>query len=112
MVDFVVTIRSKNGSLEERAYTANDRAELFKKLAADGITVVSVREGVASKKKQPRKAVKKAGAPSKGRGLLAAAIVLVAGVAAWHFLFNDGEKPQINTEKVIRCMEWLRLDNK
>ena len=81
MVDFVVTIRSKNGSLEERAYTANDRAELFKQLAADGVSAVRVNEGAVGKK--PRKAAS-SGAPSKGRGLIAAAIVvLVAGIAAW-----------------------------
>lgn len=94
MADFVVTIRSKNGSLEERAYTANDRAELFKKLAADGVTAVRVSEGAAGKK--PRKAVKKAGAPSKGRGLLAAAIVvLVGGIVAW-WMLDDGDSIDIS----------------
>ena len=90
MANYIVTIRTKDGSLAERDYTANDRAELFKKLAADDVTAVRVSEGAAGKK--PRKAVKKAGAPSKGRGLLAAAIVvLVAGIAAW-FMWPEEKK--------------------
>ena len=90
MVDYIVTIRTKDGSLSERDYTANDRAELFQKLAADGVTAVRVSEGAAGKK--PRKAVKKAGAPSKGRGLVAAiAAILIAGVAAW-FMWPEEKK--------------------
>jgi hypothetical protein len=46
MADYIVTIRNKKGSLEERAYIAIDRADLFKKLAADGFTAVRVREEV------------------------------------------------------------------
>ena len=90
MTNYVVTIRTKDGSLSERDYTANDRAELFQKLAADGVTAVRVSEGAAGKK--PRKAVKKAGAPSKGRGLLAAAIVVLgAGGVAW-FMWPEEKK--------------------
>ena len=90
MANYVVTIRTKDGSLADRDYTANDRAELFQKLAADGVTAVRVSEGVAVKK--PRKAVKKAGAPSKGRGLVAAiAAILIAGVAAW-FMWPEEKK--------------------
>jgi hypothetical protein len=93
MADYVVTIRTKDGSLAERDYAANDRAELFQKLAADGVTAVRVSEGVAGKK--PRKAAKKAGAPSKGCGLLAAAIVvLVAGIAAW-FMWPEETKRDV-----------------
>lgn len=98
MANYVVTIRTKDGSLAERDYTANDRAELFKKLAADGVTAVRVSEGAAGKK--PRKAVKKAGAPSKGRGLITAAVlVLVAGVAAW---WMWPEKEKVVEEKVVK----------
>lgn len=90
MANYVVTIRTKDGSLSERDYTANDRAELFQKLAADGVTAVRVSEGAAGKK--PRKAVKKAGAPSKGRGLVAAiAAILIVGVAAW-FMWPEEKK--------------------
>ena len=99
MTNYVVTIRTKDGSLSERDYTANDRAELFQKLAADGVTAVRVSEGVAVKK--PRKAVKKAGAPSKGRGLVAAAIVvLVAGGVAW-FMWPE-EKKVVEVKKEVK----------
>ena len=101
MANYVVTIRTKDGSLAERDYTANDRAELFQKLAADGVTAVRVSEGVAVKK--PRKAVKKAGAPSKGRGLLAAAIVVLgAGLAVWWMMKGEekGEKKAEPTKEV------------
>ena len=88
MADYIVTIRTKDGSLSERDYTANDRAELFQKLAADGVTAVRVSEGAAVKK--PRKAVKKVGAPSKWRGLLAAAIVVLgAGLAVWWMMKGE-----------------------
>lgn len=49
MADYIVTIRNKKGSLNERAYIAIDRADLFKKLAEDGFTAVRVREGVLKK---------------------------------------------------------------
>ena len=96
MANYVVTIRTKDGSLAERDYTANDRAELFQKLAADGVTAVRVSEGAAGKK--PCKAVKKVGAPSKGRGLLAAAIVVLgAGLAVWWMM--KGEEKKVTVEK-------------
>lgn len=94
MADYIVTIRTNDGSREERAYSAENRSELFKKLAADGINAISVREGTLGKK--PRKAVKKAGAPSKGRGLLAAAIVVLgAGLAVW-WMMRGEEKVNTN----------------
>lgn len=90
MADYVVTTRNADGSLIDRAYTANDRADLFKKLAADGLSAVRVREGALGKK--PRR-VKSGGAPSKGRGLIAAAIVILGvGAAVW-FLMPKTEKP-------------------
>ena len=101
MVDFVVTIRSKNGSLEERAYTANDRAELFKKLAADGVSAVRVNEGAVGKK--PRKAVG-GGASSKGRVFIAAAVaVLIVGVAAW-WMWPEPQKT-VEVEKGVKAPE-------
>lgn len=106
MVEYVVTTRNANGSREERAYIAEDRSELFKKLAADGINAISVREGTLGKK--PRKAVKKAGAPSKGRGLLAAAIVVLgAGLAVWLMwpeekkVVEEVAKKAVKTEKSV-----------
>ena len=98
MADYIVTIRTKDGSLAERDYTANDRAELFQKLAADGVTAVKISEGVASKK--PRKAAKKVangGAPAKGRGLLAAAIVVLgAGLAVWWMMKGEVDVQAVN----------------
>lgn len=87
MVDYIVTTRNADGALEERAYTAEDRADLFKKMAADGVTAVKVQEGVAGKK--PRKAMK--AAPSKYRGLVAATIVVLGAGAALFFLMLKSE---------------------
>lgn len=90
MVEYVVTTRNAKGLREERAYTAENRSDLFKKLAADGIHAISVREGTLGKK--PRKAAS-SGAPSKGRVFIAAAVaVLIAGVAAW-LMWPEAEKP-------------------
>ena len=100
MADYIVTIRTKDGSLAERDYTANDRAELFQKLAADGVTAVRVSEGVAVKK--PRKAVKKAGAPSKWRGLLAAAIVVLGAGLICLSMMKNSQKDQGEAEKSVR----------
>ena len=98
MVEYVVTTRNAKGLREERAYTAENRSDLFKKLSADGIHAISVREGTLGKK--PRKAVKKAGAPSKGRGLLAAAIVVLgAGLAVWWMM--KGEEKKVTVEKSV-----------
>ena len=98
MVDFVVTIRSKNGSLKERAYTANDRAELFKKLAADGVSAVRVNEGVVGKK--PRKAVGGSVSP-KGHFFVAVAVaVLVVGVTAW-WMWPEPQKT-VEVEKGVK----------
>lgn len=44
MINFAVTIRSKSGMTEERIYCAENRAALFSKLAADGVSAVHVRE--------------------------------------------------------------------
>lgn len=87
MADYIVTTRNADGALEERAYTAEDRADLFKKMAADGIAAVKVQEGVAGKK--PRKAMK--AAPSKYRGLVAATIVVLGTGAALFFLMPKSE---------------------
>lgn len=87
MADYIVTTRNADGALEERAYTAEDRADLFKKMAADGVTAVKVQEGVAGKK--PRKAMK--AAPSKYRGLVAATIVVLGAGAAFFFLMPKSE---------------------
>lgn len=87
MADYIVTTRNADGALEERAYTAEDRADLFKKMAADGVTAVKVQEGVAGKK--PRKAMK--AAPSKYRGLVAATIVVLGAGAALFFLMPKSE---------------------
>lgn len=81
MTNYVVTTRNKVGALEERAYTAENRADLFKQLAADGITAVRIAEGVPGKK--PRKASSGGGAkiPFKTVGLVAASLVaLIAAV--------------------------------
>lgn len=44
MINFAVTIRNRSGMLEERIYCAENRAALFSKLAADGVSAVRVRE--------------------------------------------------------------------
>ncbi len=90
MVEYVVTTRNAKGLREERAYTAENRSDLFKKLAADGVHAISVREGTLGKK--PRKAVG-GGASPKGRVFIAAAVaVLIAGVAAWLMWPEAGKK--------------------
>ena len=89
MVEYVVTTRNAKGLREERAYTAENRSDLFKKLAADGIQAISVREGTLGKK--PRKVASNS-APSKARGLFAAAIVvLIAGAAVWWMWPEQGK---------------------
>lgn len=99
MQNYIVTIRNKKGSFEELAYTAEDRSALFKKLAADGITAVRIREGVASKKAS-------GGAPSKLRGLLAAGIVVIVALGAlWYFMQGEEKKPEkkvAQVEKVVK----------
>ena len=96
MADYIVTTRNKNGSLEERVYTANDRAELFKKLAADGVSAIRVREGAIGKK--PKRKNAGSSASSKGRGLIVATLlVLVGGVAAW-WMMKGGEKKVTETK--------------
>lgn len=100
MANYVVTTRGKDGSLVERAYTANDRSDLFKQLAADGVTAVRVREGTIGKK--PRTA-SVGGAPSKGRGLIAAAIVILGvGAAVW-YLMPGGEKKPVKVDKAVKA---------
>ena len=98
MIEYVVTTRNAKGLREERAYTAENRSDLFKKLAADGIHVISVREGTLGKK--PRKAVG-GGVSSKGRVFIAAAVaVLIAGVAAW-LMWPEAEKP-VEVKKEVK----------
>lgn len=81
MKQWTVYFRDKNGSKASVVIEAEDRAGVFAELKRRGISAISVTEGASNKK--PRKVAKNS-ASSKGRGLVAAAIVvLVAGIAAW-----------------------------
>ena len=74
MTDYVVTTRNKNGSLEERAYVAVDRTDLFKKLSEEGVTAVRVREGSVRKSTHNGHRL----APSYKRyGYIAASLIVV-----------------------------------
>lgn len=96
MADYIVITRNKNGSLEERAYMAVDRADLFKKLAADGVSAVRVCEGVVSKK--PRKVT--GGVVSKGvLGVVAAVVVAALVGVVWMMM---QEREEITDEKESR----------
>ena len=90
MINYVVTTRNKNGSLEERAYTAADRSDLFKQLSADVITAVRIREGSPSKK-SAKSAV--SGSSSKFTGVTIAALLLVAIGVVCYFLFPSDKTP-------------------
>ena len=89
MKQWTVYFRDKNGSKASVVIEAEDRAGVFAELKKRGISAISVAEGASNKK--PRKAAS-SGAPSKGRGLIAAiAAILIAGVAAW-FMWPEEKK--------------------
>ena len=91
MKQWTVTYRDKNGSKASVVIEAEDRAGVFAELKKRGISAISVEEGASNKK--PRKAPS-SGASSKGRGLIAAAmVVLVAGIVAW-WMYNLNEEPR------------------
>jgi type II secretory pathway component PulF len=81
MKQWTVYFRDKNGSKASVVIEAEDRSGVFAELKKRGISAISVTEGASNKK--PRKVAKNS-ASSKGRGFIAAAVlVLVAGIAAW-----------------------------
>jgi hypothetical protein len=89
MKQWTVYFRDKNGSKASVVIEAEDRSGVFAELKKRGISAISVTEGAFNKK--PRKAAS-SGAPSKGRGLFAAALlVLLAGVAMW-FMWPEEKK--------------------
>ena len=97
MKQWTVYFRDKNGSKASVVIEAEDRAGVFAELKKRGISAISVTEGASNKK--PRKAAS-GGAPSKGRGLLAAAIVVLgAGLAVWwFFISNTGGNTRTDTD--------------
>ena len=96
MKQWTVYFRDKNGSKASVVIEAEDRSGVFAELKKRGISAISVTEGASNKK--PRKAEKKAGSPSKGRGLLAAAIVVLgAGLAVW-WMMKGEEKGDLSVE--------------
>ena len=98
MKQWTVYFRDKNGSKASVVIEAEDRSGVFAELKRRGISAISVSEGASNKK--PRKAVS-SGAPSKGRGLIVAAIVvLVAGIAAW-WMWPEAEKP-VEVKKEVK----------
>ena len=92
MKQWTVYFRDKNGSKASVVIEAEDRAGVFAELKKRGISAISVAEEASNKK--PRKAAS-SGAASKGRGLIAAAVVvLVAGVAAW-LMWPEAKKVEV-----------------
>lgn len=102
MKQWTVYYRDKNGSKASVVIEAEDRVGVFAELKKRGISAISVSEGASNKK--PRKAAS-SGAPSKGRGLIAAVIVvLVAGIAAWWMMKGE--------EKVVEEKKEVKVDKK
>ena len=99
MKQWTVYFRDKNGSKASVVIEAEDRSGVFAELKKRGISAISVSEGASNKK--PRK-VASSGAASKGRGLIAAAIVVLGlGAAVW-FLMPMGETlPVDDTQKRV-----------
>lgn len=96
MKQWTVYFRDKNGSKASVVIEAEDRFGVFAELKKRGISAISVAEGVSDKK--PRKAPS-SGAPFKGRGLIAAALlVLVGGVAAWWMWPEENKVEDIKKE--------------
>jgi hypothetical protein len=88
MKQWTVYFRDKNGSKASVVVEAEDRAGVFAELKKRGISAISVTEGASNKK--PRKVAKNS-ASSKGRGLIVAAIVVVAGAVAWLSIRTSSE---------------------
>lgn len=89
MKTWEVTTRGADGKPEVITISAETRQEVFAELAKMGTKAIRIEEATG---KKPRKA-SSGGAPSKGRGLIAAAIVILGvGAAVW-FLMPKTEKP-------------------
>ena len=94
-----VTVRGAACKAEVITISAETRADVFAELKKLGKNAIRIEE---SSGKKPRKAEKKAGSPAKGRGLLAAAIVVLgAGVAAW-WMWPEREQVVEENEKVAK----------
>ena len=107
MKQWTVYYRDKNGSKASVVIEAEDRSGVFAELKKRGISAISVTEGASNKK--PRKVAKNS-ASSKGRGLIAAAIVvLVAGVAAW---FMWPEEKKVVEEKKVEVKKQIKAEPK
>lgn len=103
MKQWTATYRDKNGSKASVVIEAEDRVGVFAELKKRGISAISVTEGASNKK--PRKAAS-SGAPSKVRGLFAAAIVIVfAGAAVWWMWPEQGKKVESKKGESKKQME-------
>lgn len=109
MKQWTVYYRDKNGSKASVVIEAEDRAGVFVELKKRGISAISVTEGASNKK--PRKAAS-SGAPSKVRGLIAAAIVVVLGVVAVWFMMPREEKGVVKKIEKIAATDKVRVPAK
>lgn len=102
MVEYIVTTRNAKGLREERAYTAENRSDLFKKLTADKITAVRVREGSLVKKARTSSAI--GNVLSKYHFFIIAAVILtIVCCVLWVLILrkNDDKKNDLKQEDVI-----------
>lgn len=104
---FDVTYRNpKTGAKEVLRVEAASKTELWAVLKARGITAVSVSEAAAKKYRRP--AAAGAPAPSKMRGILAAAVVVLgAGLAALFLLPGERKAPE---KKAVKKAEVAKKD--
>lgn len=91
MMTYVVTTRDAKGERVEEEFSAEDRADLFRQLAACGKRAISIREGTTGKRRAPRMPI---AAPRKAHVIAAAAIVVVLAAAAILLLSRKGSEPK------------------
>ena len=96
MKNWDVTVRGVDGKPEVIIISAETRNDVFAELKKLGKNAIRIEESLG---KKPRKA-KKSAASVKGRGLVAAAIV-VLGAALVMWWMTQGEKPSVRTDKAI-----------
>ena len=91
MEEYIVTTRNEKGSLTERTYRAESRADLFKQLSADGIVAVRIEKNNGNKR--TRKTTSSGTKNKSVRiGFILSTIIAVAAVISVFVWINNGEK--------------------
>ena len=100
MINFIVTTRGKDGFIEERSYSAENRTVLFKKLNTEGVSVVRVRE--ASEKEALSKSMRGVSPRFSRLAVFGGLAIAIASIAFFLLQNKTVDSESLPAKKIIK----------